>query len=120
TREPEHADCVKERRRGVPAALEELAPDAERAHRPARIDLVGTVAYSDDPRLASGAGTVVSRSEGIDERDPPSRELEVIRRPAAEHAGPDDRDVVAYRLSPPGSPSHSGNHDRLHQGPPLH
>src|SRR5207302_10326266 len=78
-------------KRGAPR---QVAPEAERGQRHARIDLVPAVPEADDARLPARAGAGVGRSVRVDDEDAAAGALQVPGGPGAEDAGADHRDVV--------------------------
>src|SRR2546426_12694907 len=99
-RQPEHAGAMKQR----PVRMaEEVLPQSQRAHSPARINFIRAVAHADDSRLATGTRAAIGRAVGIKQRDFLPGPLEMVSRPRAEDPGADHGDVVGFsRVCSPG------------------
>src|SRR5207248_2913806 len=78
----------------VSTAPRQVAPEAERGQRHARVDLVLAVPEADDARLPARAGAGVGRSVRVDDEDAAAGALQVPGGPGPEDAGADHRDVV--------------------------
>src|SRR2546422_1156036 len=68
---------------------EEVLPQSQRAHSPARINLIRAVAHADDSRLATGTRAAIGRTVGIKQPDFLPGPLEMVSRPRAEDPGAD-------------------------------
>ena len=113
----QHADAVQDGQRSAPR---QVAPEAERGQRHARVDLVLAVPEADDARLPARAGAGVGRSVRVDDEDAAAGALQVPGGPGPEDAGADHRDVVTAGAAS-GRRGKRGHCGELHQiAPPDH
>jgi len=73
---------------------EERFPELQRTLGGTRVDFITAVAYAHDARCVARTRTAIARAVTVNQHNPLSRLLELIRRPRAEDSGAHDCDVA--------------------------
>ena len=92
-REPQHSARMEN---GLRATRIEFFPDAQRSHRPARVQLIRAITHADDARFASRTGATVRGAECVEQDDRIAGIQQRTCRPRTEATGTDNREVERW------------------------